>query len=118
MCELRSAIYCIRVLIHKTYLLVSLIIPDVIYVNGGCNSTGDFLNTLPSFGMTSQEWATLQPVSEKRGNHIVRLQGDQIIVAGGRNRSKCHNTCQDSDTKPNRFVVLPTIVQAILIQLM
>ncbi len=99
-CELASAIYCIRVLIHKTYLLVSLIISDVIYVNGGCNSKGEFLNTLPSFGMTSQEWATMQPVSAKRGNHIVRLQGDRTIVAGGRNRSEYRGTCEASDTKP------------------
>ncbi len=80
-------------LIHKTYLLVSLIISDVIYANGGCNSKGELLNTLPSLGMTSQEWATLQPVSENRGNHIVCLQGDRIIVAGGRNRSKYRDTC-------------------------
>ncbi len=91
-------------LIHKTYLLVSLIISDVIYVNGGCNGKGEFLNTLPSFGMTSQEWTTLQPVSEKRGNHIVCLQGDRIIVAGGRNRSEYRDTCEATDTKPPRFV--------------
>ncbi len=58
----------------------------------------------PSFGMTSQEWATLQPVSEKRGNHKVCLQGDRIIVAGGRNRSEYRDTCEATDTKPKRFV--------------
>ncbi len=119
-CELRSAIYFIRVLIHKTYLFVSLIIAGVIYVSGGCNSNGEFLNTLPSFGMTSQEWATMQPVSEKRGNHIVRLQGDRIVVAGGRNRSKYRDTC-GTQSREGLFdptlVVLSTIVQAILIQL-
>ncbi len=93
-----------RVFIHKTYLSVSLIISDVIYVNGGCNGKGKFLNTLPSFGMTSQEWTTLQPVSEKRGNHIVCLEGDRIIVAGGRKRSEYRDTCEATDTKPKRFV--------------
>ncbi len=108
-------------LIHKTFFLVHLIISDVIYVNGCCNTKGDFLNTLPSFGMTSQEWATFQPVSEKRGNHIVCLQGDRIIAVGGRKRSECRDTCGTQSRKglfDRTLVVLSTIVQAILIQLM
>ncbi len=104
-------------------MLLSLIISDVIYVNGGCNSKGDFLNTLASFGMTSQEWAAMQPVSERRGNHIVCIQGDRIIVPGRRNRSKTV-TLVRTPTKSRKglfdptLVVLPTIVQAILIPLM
>ncbi len=83
---------------------MSLIIPDVMYVIGGY-ITGDRLNTLQSFDMTTGEWTTLPPMKEKRGSHAVCLQGDRIIVAGGYNGYAFLHTCEAFDTQSKRFVL-------------
>ncbi len=84
-------------------MLVILFIPDVIYVIGG-EINGVRLNTLRSYDMTTQRWTTLPTMKEKRSNHAVCLQGDRIIVAGGRNGSEYLDTCQAFDTNAKRFV--------------
>ncbi len=89
--------------LHLTVALVLFIISDVIYVIGGY-SNGDILNFLQSYNMNTQVWTTLPPMKEKRGNHAVCLQGDQIIVAGGSNRLKYLATCEAFHIKSNRFV--------------
>ncbi len=89
---------------------MSLIIPDVMYVIGGY-TTGDRLNTLQSFDMTTQVWTTLPPMKEKRASHAVCLQGDRIIVAGGSKGSECIDilevldTCEAFDTQSKRLVL-------------
>ncbi len=82
----------------------SLIIPDDIYVIGGYIK-GAAVNTLQSYDMTRQKWTTLQPMKEMRSSHAVCLQGDRIIVAGGRNGSEFLDTCEAFDTKSKRFVL-------------
>ncbi len=84
---------------------MSLIIPDAIYVIGGCNSKGAEVNTLLSYDMITQEWATLPPMKEKRDSHAVCLQGDRIIVAGGDSGTEFLDTCEAFDTKSKRFVL-------------
>ncbi len=71
---------------NLTNMLASFIISDVICVIGGF-SKGETVNTIYSFNMSTQTWMTLQPMKDKRWNHAVCLQGDRIIVAGGRNKS-------------------------------
>ncbi len=84
-------------------MLVILIISDVIYVIGGYIK-GAKVNSLQSYDMTTQKWATLQPMAEKRDSQAVCLQGDRIIVAGGHNGSEYLDTCESFDTKSKRFV--------------
>ncbi len=80
------------------------------YVIGGCDSKGERLNTLQSYDMTTQVWATLPPMREKRSNHAVCLQGDRIVVAGGsKDLFDYLDTCEAFDTKLKRFV-LPHII--------
>ncbi len=85
-------------------MLVTFIISDVIYVIGGYNNEGDELNTLHSYDMATQTWTTLPPMKEKRYSHVVCLQGDHIIVAGGSNGSEGLDTCEAFDTQSKRFV--------------
>ncbi len=85
-------------------MLLSLIIPDFIYVIGGY-SKGAAVNTLQSFDLTTQKWTTLQPMKESRYNHAVYLQGDRIIVACGHNGSEFLDTCEAFDKKSKRFVL-------------
>ncbi len=85
---------------------MSLIIPDVIYVIGGYIK-GAAVNTLQSYDMTTQKWATLPPMKEKRGGNAVCLQGDRMIVAGGYDGSTYVDTCEAFDTTSKRFVLPP-----------
>ncbi len=87
-------------------MLVTFIISDVIYVIGGY-SNGDRLNSLQSYDMTTQKWATLSPMKEKRDDHAVCLQVERVIVAGGHNGSEFLDTCEAFDTKSKRFVLPP-----------
>ncbi len=82
---------------------MSFIISDLIYVIGGC-SKGAAVNTLQSYDMTTQKWATLQPMTEKNSNPAVCHQGDRIIAAGGHNGSNFLDTCEAFNTKSKRFV--------------
>ncbi len=83
---------------------MSLIIPDVIFVIGG-KSKGAEVNSLHSYDMATQKWATLQPMAEKRDCHAVCLQGDRIIVAGGHNGSNWLDTCDAFDTNMKRYLL-------------
>ncbi len=84
-------------------MLITLIIKDVICVIGGY-SKGAEVNTLQSYDMAKQKWATLPPMKERRSNPAVCLQGDRIIVAGGHNGSKYLDTCEAFQAKSKRFV--------------
>ncbi len=61
--------------------------------------------TLTSYDMSTQEWTTLQPMSEKRDCHVVCLQGDRILAAGGDRGPKYLDTCEAFDTKSKRFIL-------------
>ncbi len=85
-------------------MLVILIVSDVIYVIGGY-SKGERLNTLQSYDLSTQKWAPLPPMKEKRRWHAECLQGDRIIVAGGDNGPRYLDTCEAFDIKSKRFVL-------------
>ncbi len=81
-----------------TNMLDLKIISDTIYVIGGY-SKGASVNTFQAYDVATQKWATLQPMTEKREGHTSCIQGDRIIVAGGKNESDYLDTCEAFDTK-------------------